>query len=114
MNFSIVQIESSGLRFAVHEDDKEVAHAWLYLIRNDLHKRPFGLLEDLYVEETSRGKGLATELLAKVIARAKALSCYKLIATSRHERETVHTLYTNAGFTKWGHEFRIELSVEQS
>lgn len=114
MDIRVVQKESSGMRFAMHEDNKEVAHAWLYLIRNDLHKEPFGLLEDLFVDEAYRGKGLATELLAKVITEAKALACYKLIATSRLEREAVHALYISAGFTKWGNEFRFALTEGES
>ena len=50
---------------------------------NSLHPQPFGLLEDVYVDEASRGHGLGTEIVTAVIAEAKARGCYKLVATSR-------------------------------
>ena len=98
-----------AFRFTKMKDGKEIARAWLYLIHNDLHREPFGLLEDLFVEQAHRGKGLATELLDQVIMQARQEKCYKLIATSRTERKEVHKLYTMNDFTLWGNEFRLEL-----
>ena len=98
-----------AVRFSMKEGDVEVAHAWLYLIHNDLHEEPFGLLEDLCVDEAHRGKGITSKLLTEIIAQAKKLRCYKLIATSRIEHEEVHKLYLGNGFTKWGHVLRLEL-----
>ena len=41
------------------------------------------------------------------VAEAKARGCYKLIATSRFERERVHKLYEGLGFERWGLEYRM-------
>ena len=63
-------------------------------------------LEDLFVDEALRGQGVGTELLNMVIAEAKNLGCYKLVATSRHEREGVHKMYEKNGFKNFGIEFK--------
>ncbi len=67
---------------------REVARAYLYLMTNDLHQAPFGFLEDVYVDESQRGRGLGTTLVKEVPAAAHARGCYKLIATSRTGRLT--------------------------
>ncbi|MFO7807554.1 MAG: GNAT family N-acetyltransferase, partial [Candidatus Moraniibacteriota bacterium] len=82
---------------------------FLYTIKNDLHNKPFGLLEDVFVEENARGKNVGTSLVKEVIAAAQKENCYKLIATSRHSREKVHELYKKLGFYEQGLEFRVDL-----
>ncbi len=102
-------IKADGIRFSVSDDGKEVGRAYLYPLKNDLHSRPFGLLEDVYVDEKYRGKGVASQLLEAVTQKAKALNCYKLIATSRNDgtRQAVHDWYLRLGFADYGTEFRI-------
>jgi len=39
-------VDSYGIKFFVEENGKELGRAYLYVLRNDLHERPFGLLED--------------------------------------------------------------------
>ena len=102
------EIPSKALRFSVHSDSDEAGRAWLYLIRNNLHERPYGLLEDVWVAPDSRNQGHATALVQAVIECAQKEGCYKLIATSRFEREKVHKLYTELGFTSHGYEFRMD------
>ncbi|MEI7425076.1 MAG: GNAT family N-acetyltransferase [Candidatus Staskawiczbacteria bacterium] len=102
-------VEASGVKFFIDKDGKEVARAFLYIMRNDLKKEPFGFLEDLFVDEQLRGQGVGTELLNMVIAEAKNLGCYKLVATSRHERESVHKMYEKNGFKNFGIEFKMYL-----
>ena len=46
------KIDSYGIRLSVVEDEKEIARAYLYIMRNDLHDEPFGLMEDVFVEVT--------------------------------------------------------------
>jgi GNAT superfamily N-acetyltransferase len=98
-----------GIRFSIAGSDGEVARAYLYLMTNDLHDRPFGLLEDVFVAESERGSGLGTALVNEVIAAARAAGCYKLIATSRASRPKVHALYERLGFANYGVEFRMDL-----
>lgn len=99
---------ATGLRFSIRDGRDEVARAYLYLMTNDLHAEPFGLLEDVYVAESHRGRGLGTALVNEVIAAAREARCYKLIATSRTSRPKVHELYERLGFASHGVEFRID------
>lgn len=103
-----IKVVASGVRFSVERDNKEVGRAYLYFLNNDLHKRPFGLLEDVYVDSEYRGKSIAKELLEAVLNESKK-SCYKLIATSRNDgtRASVHQWYIRLGFDNYGTEFRI-------
>jgi GNAT superfamily N-acetyltransferase len=102
-------LSSNYYKFEYIIEGKIIGRAFLFLIYNDLHPKPYGLLEDVFVEEKYRGKGIGKELVQRVIEKAKELGCYKLIATSRFERENVHQLYENLGFKKWGYEFRMDL-----
>jgi len=105
----VVELTSKGFRFEYLVDGKVAGRAFLFLIYNDLHPKPYGLLEDVFVEEEFRGQGIGKSLVKAVIEKAKEAGCYKLIATSRFERENVHKLYESLGFKKWGIEFRIDL-----
>jgi GNAT superfamily N-acetyltransferase len=93
---------SNYYKFEYILERKIIGRALLFLIYNDLYPKPYGLLEDVFVEEKYRGKGIGKELVQRVIEKAKELGCYKLIATSRFERENVHRLYENLGFKKMG------------
>lgn len=98
-----------GIRFSIQESGQEVGRAYLYLLRNDLHPEPFGLLEDVFVAPEHRGGGQGNELVRAVIERARGEGCYKLIATSRNDgtRDAVHTWYKRLGFGEYGTEFRM-------
>jgi len=99
-----------GFRFSIcDEEGDEVGHAYFYVMTNDLHERPFGLLEDLYVEEANRGQGYGSTLHAAVVAKARELDCYKLLATSRYSRPEVHAMYEHYGYKDYGKEFRLNL-----
>jgi GNAT superfamily N-acetyltransferase len=98
---------AKGIRFSISGSGREIARACLYVMTNDLHDAPFGLLEDVFVDESERGSGLGTALVREIVSAANELGCYKLIATSRTSRPKVHELYERLGFEKHGVEFRI-------
>jgi GNAT superfamily N-acetyltransferase len=100
---------SKAIKMEIKDGKKTVGRAFLYLIKNDLHKKPYGLLEDVYVDENYRKQGLGGQLVKAVITEAKKQKCYKLLATSRMERESVHKYYEKFGFKKHGFEFRLEM-----
>ena len=101
---------SHGLRFSIDEGGTEIARAYLYVMQNDLHAAPFGLLEDVFVDESRRGGGLGTQLVREVVAAAREAGCYKLVATSRASRPKVHQLYRQLGFQDYGIEFRLDFN----
>ncbi|MFA7315039.1 MAG: GNAT family N-acetyltransferase [Candidatus Magasanikbacteria bacterium] len=96
-----------ALKYFVEKDGKEIARAYVYIIKNDLHDDPYGLLEDIFVDEEVRGEGLGTDLLNQAIAGAKEAGCYKFVSTSRKSRENIHAWYKKNGFVEYGLEFRI-------
>lgn len=102
-----VPISADGIRIIHRAHSEEVGHAYLYVLKNDLHERPFGFMEDVFVNEGHRNEGLGKSLVRTVIAEAKRRNCYKLVATSRTERDQVHSFYEHLGFTDHGKEFRI-------
>ena len=102
-------LETKGIKIYVEENGKEVGRCFIYLIKNDLHEEPYALLEDVFVDENYRSRGIGTELVKKAIEVAKQLNCYKIIATSRFERGNVHEWYQKLGFKKFGYEFRMDL-----
>ena len=101
-------ISVSGIKLFIEDDGKEVARAFLYLLKNDLHEEPFGFMEDVFVEENFRSQGLGTKIVEELIKVAKENNCYKLIATSRYARPKVHVMYERLGFKDQGKEFRID------
>ena len=100
-------IKANGIILSIEDDGKEVARAFLYILKN-AHDQPFGFMEDVFVDENYRSQGLGTKLVEELIKAAKQNNCYKLIGTSRHERLKVHGWYLNFGFKDWGREFRID------
>ena len=97
---------ASGIKYVIEKEGKEIAFGYLYLMYN-VHKRPFGLVEYIFVDEKYRSQGLGTQIVKAIIQGAKENNCYKLIATSRHSREKVHQWYLRLGFEDQGKEFRM-------
>ena len=101
---------SYAVKVIAEEKGKILGRAYLYIMFNDLHKAPFGFLEDVFVSEENRSKGIGTKLVNEVIEKAKNLNCYKIICTSRYESPKVHALYSKLGFKDHGKEFRMDLA----
>ena len=101
------KINAGGIKLFVEDNGKEVARAYLYILKN-IHDRPFGFMEDVFVDENYRSQGLGTKMLEEIIKTAKQKNCYKLIGTSRSERSKVHEWYLRLGFKDWGKEFRLD------
>jgi GNAT superfamily N-acetyltransferase len=110
MEFSNKDIKNiQGIRISAEDNGKEIGRAFLYILKNDLHEKPFGYFEDLFVDENYRKQGVGTKLIEEVIKLAKTHNCYKIIATARHEKEKVHRLYKKFGFEDFGKEFKMYL-----
>lgn len=105
------KIHTGAFRLSLAKDGQEIGHAYLYLIDNDGHDKPYGYMEDVFVEEDHRRNGYGKELVNAVIALAKERECYKIVGTSRYSREGVHDLYTKLGFIDHGKSFRMNIDV---
>ncbi len=98
-----------SIKFLAVDQDQVLGRVYLYFIYNDLHDSPYGLVEDLFVQEGARRRGIGKSLLEAVVGEAKMAGCYKIIGTSRHERSLVHEWYKKFGFIDYGLEFRLDI-----
>src|SRR6056297_1689324 len=106
----VVNNNSKGIRFSVQDQkSQELGRAYLYVMYNYLHDQPFALIEDVYINEKVRGRGLGKNLIKSMINVAKRENCYKIIATSRYSKSKVHKFYLFLGFADYGKEFRLDL-----
>lgn len=103
----IIKKDIYGVKIILEDKGKTIGRAFLYIMKNGLHKRPFGYLEDVFVEEEYRRQGFGAKLTKLAILEAKKRKCYKLIATSRTSRRKLHKFYHRWGFKDWGVELRI-------
>ncbi|MEW5961017.1 MAG: GNAT family N-acetyltransferase [Chloroflexota bacterium] len=103
------EIQGQGIKISAILNGKIVGRSYLYVLGNDLHQAPFGLVEDIFVEDEWRGQGIGFGLLDQIIIEAKNRHCYKLILTCRHSKEKLHRFYERLGFTNHGLEFRMDL-----
>ena len=53
MALKVSHVPAYGVKVTNSLRGKVVGRAFLYVMTNDLHKRPFGLLEDVFVEPSA-------------------------------------------------------------
>jgi GNAT superfamily N-acetyltransferase len=111
MKINKIVKQSKAIKLEAVDGKKVIGRAHLYLISNGLHKRPYGLMEDVFIEKECRGQGIGTKLITELIKAAKKEKCYKLIATSRTENEGAHRLYKKLGLKQHGLEFRMDFEA---
>ena len=56
-------------------------------------------LEDLYVRESARGRGLGRKLVEAAVERARSRGCRRIELDVNEENEAAVALYVSAGFT---------------
>jgi GNAT superfamily N-acetyltransferase len=105
--------EATTYYFEVVRGEKKIGRGRLIVAQNSLHNKPFGLLEDIKVEDHLQNQGIGTQLINAIITKAKTLGCYKLIATSRFEREKVHQWYKKLGFIHTSKGFRMNFDYNK-
>ena len=77
--------KSYAIKVEAREEGKILGSAYLYIMFNDLHKEPFGFLENVFVKEGYRGKGVGSKLVEAVIAEAKK----QISSESRAENQSL-------------------------
>ena len=72
----------------------------LYILANLSHgSRPFGLVENVVVDEAARGRGHGGLLMAEAVRRATERGCYKVVLLSNLRRTDAHRFYARIGFS---------------
>ena len=87
-----------------------VGTAAVIVVSNVSHGgRPYAIVEDVVVDESSRGRGCGVELMQRVIEIAREAGCYKVGLTSNRSRTDAHGFYERLGFRATHVGFRMEL-----
>jgi len=61
--------------------------------------QPYGVLENVVVNETLRGKGIGSQLLAHAEEVCRARDCSKMMLMSTTTRESAHRFFEQQGFS---------------
>lgn len=91
----------------LHDDqNNEIAHGTILIHNWREHDKCIGMIEDIWVNENHRRKGIASDLTKSLIDIAKEYDCYKVILDCADHN--VH-LYETLGFKKWQNSMRLDL-----
>ena len=100
-----------GCRVFVVESDSHLLGSFtLYILPNMTRNgRKAAILENIVVDEASRGLGIGRMMLEYAREEALAAGCYKLSLTSNAKRLDAHTFYIRCGMVQHGVSFRYML-----
>lgn len=71
---------------------------------------PSGILEDMVVSDSERGRGVGGQLVRFAMERCREKGCYKLALTSNQHREAAHRFYESLGFRRHGFSYWVALT----
>ncbi len=95
--------------FVLEDRGRIVGSACLVIVPNLTHEgRPYAIVENVVVDEQSRGAGYGELLMRHAMAEAQRAGCYKLALTSHKQRLAAHRFYRRLGFRPTHKGFRIE------
>jgi N-acetylglutamate synthase-like GNAT family acetyltransferase len=108
--FRVVESDPRQRLLVVEHDNSVVASAVMVIVPNIGHGgRPYCLVENVVVDEPSRGSGIGAMLMRYIIEQAEAAGCYTVPLTSRHHRTEAHAFYKRLGFEATSVGFRYTL-----
>ena len=91
------------------DNGNEIARGTLYILRNR-NPRPFGFIEDVYVEQYNRGEGYGRRVMHRLLKFAKEEDCYKVVLGVREINSQALKLYKSFGFKR--HDLGLRLNFE--
>ncbi len=109
MDINSQSVDSSGYKLTLVEDGIQYGSVYIFIMKTDSHEEPYATMEDLFVNEEYRNRGIGTRLIEMAIEKARDLGCYKLLGQSRYSNERAHQLYLRMGFRDHGKNFRMDL-----
>jgi len=100
----------SPMRLVISSDNEVTAAAQLCVLKNDLHRRPFGLVEKVYFDKyLAYGRGKDKKLLETVALAAQHNNCYKFVLLTEKHDWCVRNIAKKAGFQDHGVYFKLPL-----
>jgi GNAT superfamily N-acetyltransferase len=67
-----------------------------------------GILEEVVVDNTLRGKGIGKKMMDYAHDLCRQYGCYKMTFSSNLKREDAHRFYASLGFKRHGYSFYID------
>ena len=95
--------QSSGRYFLAWNGDNAIGFMHLMPSTNTLAMRPIWLLEDLYVDVSARGQGVATALLSYAEAFARSTGAERLTLATAHDNLAAQHIYKKLGYVREEH-----------
>ena len=86
--------------FVAYEEENPVGFVQLYPSFSSVSMKRLWILNDLYVKETVRGKGLGEKLINTAIAYAAETGAKGLLLETAEDNYGAQRLYEKMGFTK--------------
>ena len=94
---------SSGCYFLACSGGSAVGFMHLMPSTNTLAMRPIWFLEDLYIDEGARGRGVASALLAYAETFARSSGAERLTLATAHDNAAAQHLYQKHGYVREDH-----------
>ena len=95
--------QSSGRYFLAWNGRDTLGFMHLMPSTNTLAMRPIWLLEDLYVDVSARGQGVATALLRHAEAFARSTDAERLTLATAHDNLAAQHIYKKLGYVREDH-----------
>jgi ribosomal protein S18 acetylase RimI-like enzyme len=95
--------QSSGRYFLAWNGDDAIGFMHLMPSTNTLAMRPIWFLEDLYVDVSARGQGVATALLSYAEAFARGTGAERLTLATAHDNVAAQHIYKRLGYVREEH-----------
>lgn len=93
-------IKKDSVIFITYDDGEPVGFTQLFPSFSSVSMQKSWVLNDLYVKETARRKGVATELINKAIGLAEETKAKGILLETGKENVKAQKLYETIGFTK--------------
>jgi ribosomal protein S18 acetylase RimI-like enzyme len=95
-------IEDGSYHILVGEDDGSVvASVTLVVVKNLTHNgRPYSIIENVVAHSDYRGRGYASQLMARASEIAAEAGCYKIMLMTGSKKESTLGFYERCGFNR--------------
>jgi len=104
-SFNSVLTNSSNRIFVAEDNSTLIGFITVSFRRVIRYPKPIAELDELFVKEEFRKKGIGKLLLDSVFKESKKRDCYRLYIESTYTHTTTHLFYKNNGFTEYGLHF---------
>lgn len=85
--------------FVLEDEGGLIATTYLNVIPNLTRSAsPYGVVENVVVDETRRGAGVGKQIMTGTLQRAWADGCYKVMLSTGSREQSTHAFYRACGF----------------